>query len=121
MRACLRTFATLLLAIASLTAGMTPVLARAVAPVGASCAGAEHSREMPSRSSSAHQAITGCGQCERGCSGLGQCVTSASLALAEAAPSSPFTRADSGRYELVSEPLRSTTAAPPNPPPQPVL
>jgi len=121
MRARLRTFATLLLAISSLTAGMTPVIDRAVAPVRALCAGTGHSHEMPSGSSSVHHGRSGCGQCEPGCSGPGQCVTSGSLALAEAAPSSPFTRADSGRYELVSEPLRSTTAAPPNPPPQPVL
>src|SRR4051794_28811894 len=121
MRACLRTFATLLLAIASLAAGMTPALARAVAPAGAACAGTAHSRETPSGSSSVHQASTGCGQCERGCSGPGQCVTSASLAPTEASAPWPFPRASSGRYEVASEPLRSTTAAPPNPPPQPLL
>ena len=76
MRARLRTLATLLLAIASLTAGMTPVLDRAVDHVGALCAGTGHSHEAPSGSSSVHQASTGCGQCERACSGPGQCVTS---------------------------------------------
>ena len=121
MLACLRPLAAALLAVASLTSALTPVVAGVVPPVRAGCAGTGHNHETPPGTPAVHAGSPGCDQCERGCTGPGQCVTSASLAVLEAAAPNPVRRAHLIRYDTLSQPLSSTGAAPPIPPPQPTL
>ena len=121
MPAGLRSLTVALLAIAALTSAVTPVLAEAAPQARAGCAGADHTHETRSGTPSLHAAGPGCGQCERGCTGQGQCVTSASLAVFEVPSPNPVRAGPPIRYDTRSEPLSSTGAAPPIPPPQPVL
>ena len=121
MLACLRPLAAALLAVASLTSGLTPGVAGVVPPVRPGCAGTGHNHETPPGTPAVHAGSPGCDQCERGCSGPGQGVTSASLAVLEAAAPNPVRRAHPIRYDTLSQPLSSAGAAPPIPPPQPNL
>ena len=114
-------FTVALLAIASLTSAMSPVLAEADPPARAGCARTGQTHETPSETPSVHAAGQGCGQCERGCIGQGQCVTSVSLAVLEVPSPDPVRAGHPIRCDTRSEPLGSAGAAPPIPPPQPVL
>jgi hypothetical protein len=122
MLAGLRTAVAALLAIATLTTGVTPALAEGAPTVGTACARPGHAHETALATSSGLRAGGGgCGQCERGCTGPGQCVTPASLALPEAAPSAASQQPLRAGYDVATDPLRSTSATPPIPPPQPDL
>ena len=120
MLASIRALSTALLAVASLAAGITPVLAETMPPGRTACAGAGHAHRTPTGTPSVHEGRGGCGQCEHGC-GPGQCITPASLAVAMAEPASTPQRPHGIHYDLATDPLRSASATPPIPPPQPGL
>jgi hypothetical protein len=119
MLARLRVLAAALLAFASLMVGFTPALAQAFPGAPTACAGGGHAHETRTGTLSVLQDQAGCRQCEHGCTTPGHCVTSASLAVAEAAPVTPLRRPEPTRYDIGSDLLRSTSATPPIPPPQP--
>jgi hypothetical protein len=119
MLARLRALAAALLAFASLTVGFTPALAETIPGAPTACAGDGHEHETRTGTRSVLQGRAGCGQCEHGCTTPGHCVTSASLAVAEAAPVTPLRRPAPTRYHVGTDLLRSTSATPPIPPPQP--
>jgi hypothetical protein len=119
MLAPLRALAAALLAFASLTVGFTPALAEAIPEAPTACAGGGHAHETRTGTLSVLPGRAGCDQCEHGCTTPGHCVTSASLAVAEAAPVTPLRRPEPTRYDIGSDLLRSTSATPPIPPPQP--
>ena len=120
MLARLRVCVVSLLAIAGLTGWITPALAEAVPPGRAACAGAGHAHEAPAGMLSMHESPGACGQCGHGC-GPGRCLTPGSLGAAVAPPATAPQRPHSTGYEVGSDPLRSTTATPPIPPPQRLL